>query len=368
MKVKFANKVYEVLYTKEVAGKTMYAVEDEPNHIDWLVNVEVINEEESEDEETRKEIIGFLRRKFESSCSPTPSKNTLVNWIAWLEKQDEQKPIWSKFDELMLNDALEFIESGWSGNGKSHLVYWLKSIKDKFIEKHKKQNKQNSIDKAEQKDNEPKFKIGDWVVTDKGDTVQIKTINNGYYTISNEMYFDISYVDKYWHKWNIAGAKEGDVLSYVTDEGDLWIMIYQSLYKPYEGHVHYHALLVNDDFSGKGTCCIYIDDLKPAPKEERDLLFAKMKEANFEWNVDKKELKKIEAEPENYKQQLMSETLNLVKDYIQQKSAWTEDDEKKRTLLIKILEANHPHGLFKVNSSETMRTEELVSWLKSFNS
>jgi len=36
-------------------------------------------------------------------------------------------------------------------------------------------------------------------------------------------------------------------------------------------------------------------------------------------------------------------------------------------MLIKILEANHPHGLFKVNSSETIRTEELVSWLKSLN-
>lgn len=42
MKVKFANKVFEVLYTKDVAGLTMYAVEDEPNHIDWLINVEVI--------------------------------------------------------------------------------------------------------------------------------------------------------------------------------------------------------------------------------------------------------------------------------------------------------------------------------------
>lgn len=70
---------------------------------------------------------------------------------------------------------------------------------------------------------------------------------------------------------------------------------------------------------------------------------------------------------ENYKQQVMSEITDLVIDYIQQKPkyTWTEDDEKKRTLLIKILEVNHPHGLFKVNSSETMRTEELVSWLKS---
>lgn len=48
MKVKFANRIYEVLFTKELAGLTMYAVEDEPNHIDWLINVEVIDAEKKE--------------------------------------------------------------------------------------------------------------------------------------------------------------------------------------------------------------------------------------------------------------------------------------------------------------------------------
>lgn len=48
MKVKFANKVFEVLYTMEAAGLTMYAVEDEPNHIDWLTNVEVVDAEKKE--------------------------------------------------------------------------------------------------------------------------------------------------------------------------------------------------------------------------------------------------------------------------------------------------------------------------------
>lgn len=48
MKVKFANKVYEVLYTMKFLGKPIYAVEDEPNHIDWLVNVEVVDAEKKE--------------------------------------------------------------------------------------------------------------------------------------------------------------------------------------------------------------------------------------------------------------------------------------------------------------------------------
>jgi len=49
MKVKFANRIYDVLYTKELAGCIMYAVEDEPNHIDWLVNVEVVDDAEKKE-------------------------------------------------------------------------------------------------------------------------------------------------------------------------------------------------------------------------------------------------------------------------------------------------------------------------------
>ena len=41
--------------------------------------------------------------------------------------------------------------------------------------------------------------------------------------------------------------------------------------------------------------CITIqdEDVQPATKEQRDLLFSKMKEAGYEWDADKKELKKI---------------------------------------------------------------------------
>ena len=34
-------------------------------------------------------------------------------------------------------------------------------------------------------------------------------------------------------------------------------------------------------------------DVKPATKEQRDLLFSKMKEAGYEWDSEKKELKMI---------------------------------------------------------------------------
>ena len=72
-----------------------------------------------------------------------------------------------------------------------------------------------------------------------------------------------------------------------------------------------------------------------------------------------------------YKSFFRPATNQEIKDWLikecDQKFSWDKEDEKKRILLMKILEVNHPHRLFKVNSTETMRTEELVSWLKSIN-
>ena len=88
MKVKFANKIYEVLYSKEVAGKTVYAVEDEPNHVDWLVNVEVIDTDEESDDEIKKEIINY----FKCQSREEPLRKDIHNkWISWLENQGKSK-------------------------------------------------------------------------------------------------------------------------------------------------------------------------------------------------------------------------------------------------------------------------------------
>ena len=46
MKLKFANKWYEVLDIKEIGGLEHYAIEDEPNHIDWIANPDELIYEE----------------------------------------------------------------------------------------------------------------------------------------------------------------------------------------------------------------------------------------------------------------------------------------------------------------------------------
>lgn len=140
-----------------------------------------------------------------------------------------------------------------------------------------------------------KFQNGQWIVW-QNKCYKVNYNGCGYELIDQNGFstsLEYGTIDESAHLWDVAkDTKDGDILAYVTDEEDLWLMIYRSLYEPYEGHVHYHALLVNNDFSDKGTCCICIDDLHPATQKQCDILFAKMKEEGFEWDAEKKELKK----------------------------------------------------------------------------
>ena len=61
---------------------------------------------ESDDERVRKEIISYLKRRVEMSSSIPAA---IGYWIAWLEKQGEQKPEWTTVDEQNLNVVLSHI-------------------------------------------------------------------------------------------------------------------------------------------------------------------------------------------------------------------------------------------------------------------
>lgn len=77
----------------------------------------------------------------------------------------------------------------------------------------------------------------------------------------------------------------------------------------------------------------------PATKEQRDFLFQKMKEAGYEWDAERKELKKIE-----------------------QKSArWSEEDEKRSISAIKHLE----NSISDTPSSLRPYIRKDIEWLKS---
>ena len=242
---------------------------------------------ESEDERIRKAILNYLTKMWGNSQDDVCGVH-VEDAIAWLEKQGQVKESTISHEE---NDRIrkaisQCVEDMRGQFEKLYSVHHKDAIA--WLEK---QAEQKPTDKVK-----PKFKVGDWI-TDGYLYNKITDVLEDRYIVDTKFAKRSSIpfkFENYYHLWTIQDAKEGDVLAYVTDEEDLWIMIYWSLYEPYEGHVHYHALLVNDKFSDKGTCCISINDLKPATKEQRDLLFQKMHEAGYEWDEEKKEPKKIE--------------------------------------------------------------------------
>ena len=258
---------------------------------------------ESEDERIIESLLEYLHTlpnhyAHSGVCAP--------EWIAWLEKQEEK------------NLAFDFKAKNWyvsKVDGKIHDMTY------------------NPSDEIEQK-----FKVGDWVVCEvTGSVYQIKNCieilrNHEYwYGLTNGDYIGSDEVIHY-HLWTLEDAKDGDVL-YFSDET---IVIFKDLYNATTFHSYCHIedglFDVSKDempdwWEGKG--------FRPATKEQCDLLFQKMKEAGYEWDAKKKELKKIEQ------------------------TTWSEEDEHWRQKAIDFMK--HP-DLIKATPTLVKHT---IDWLKS---
>ncbi len=208
--------------------------------------------EESEDERIRREIIDFLRLPHHQFVGKRYHEK---KWIAWLEKQGEQP-----------------------------------------------------TDKVEPKF-EPQFKVGDWI-TDGYIYYKITEILDDRYIIESK--YDkrgailFEYENRY-HLWTIEDAKDGDVL--VNDTNIFIFHFLNSTRLMGYCHINIDNGRFYDDI-GKNECFCLIDAVvNPATKEQRDLLFRKMKEAGCEWDSEKKELKKIEVASKESDDETIRKTL-----------------------------------------------------------
>ncbi len=185
---------------------------------------------ESEDERIREEIIEYLKQRSKSGFNQ--EVKICNNGIAWLEKQGEQKPI----------DMIE-----------------------------------------------PKFHEGEWVVNRFGDVWHIDSFDGKSYQVSNgdkHCYFPIERQGE-MHLWTIQDVKDGDVLAYP----DGTIVIFKYRLDGLNSGIYMSHILLTTKIEISQSCAVS-KDIHPATKEQRDLLFQKMKEAGYEWNAEKKELKK----------------------------------------------------------------------------
>ena len=157
-------------------------------------------------------------------------------------------------------------------------------------------NEQQYTDKIE-----PRFKVGDWVANKFGDSWHIDSLDKKNYQVSdgkgNHNYFPISKQDE-MHLWTIQDAKDGDFLCCKSG----WMCIFKSL-NNYTNTFSSYCFMDSDKcfFNSGGECHTldkefinaYNGEIHPATKEQRDLLFQKIKEAGYKWNAEIKILEKL---------------------------------------------------------------------------
>ena len=153
--------------------------------------------------------------------------------------------------------------------------------------------KHSDYAKKELNKNEPEFRVGDWIIHKDNKHITIKIIEKigmYYRTVDTVNYYHniyISYINENYRLWTIQDAKDGDVLA-TKDTVFIFKHLDKtglSLCKSYCEVIGNSELGLGFDFS--------INSVYPATAEQRDLLFQKMHEAGYEWDYDKKELKKI---------------------------------------------------------------------------
>lgn len=287
---------------------------------------------ESNNEKIRKELIRYL-----PYCDDI-SKDIKERWIAWLEKQHEPKPSWSEEDEkkrtlliniLEVNHHNEYfkVDSENTSNIDAicteELVSWLKSIKCKdtikcdktFFKNQKTIGESLNISTTEEcekyhkaidscldnnvvdNNTEPKFNGGDWIVDNRcGEVKQVIFLEDDGYELQSGGWVSYEDANKNFHLWTIEDAKDGDVLAVTIDDYPKdFIYIFKSCNNTHSYGFESHCYVTADKHCfSRGTWHNTANYGTPATKEQRDILFQKMKEAGYEWDGKKKELKKIE--------------------------------------------------------------------------
>lgn len=275
---------------------------------------------ESEDERIRKALIeGFKVMKDGSygECTFSNYNIPVTDIIAWLEKQCEKKSI----EE---HDVCKFCEDRHG---------CVSPCPMKLIEEEK------SADKIG-----PKFKPGDWIIHNKNielaNSLMLVTdkVSGGYLCKyrDGQYSYNIEFVDKEYRLWTIQDAKDGDVLctsSTTINE----VFIFKGL--TIEGFIECYC-----SYDSEGEYCEkkyhFIGKPTPATEEQRDLLFQKMKENGYEWDPEKKELKKIEQNP----------------------AEWSEEDEKYMNIVLAALYNPSAEGLY---SFHKVKSSDVTNWFIS---
>ena len=278
------------------------------------------------------EVGGFALHKWEA--------DEMLAWLEKIEKQGEQKPI------IEMKSAEESL-------GIDSETY--NKIVDECIYGG---DKQKSADKIELK-----FKVGDWVVSPNGVYWHIDAIQNGRYEVTADtgQCGNWPLDTNIYRLWTIQDAKDSDVLA--EEKIDGYLSPFVALYKKIDEECDFESYCFVGVYGKfyKGECGHSTNNIHPATKEQRDLLFSKMKEAGYEWDAEKKELRKIHVIDEGKAE--MDYCFTKMMNGEKVSSAWSEEDEERIKNILSVLGVQVCWNGATGNKENPYQKE--IDWLKS---
>lgn len=314
--------------------------EEKRSDMEWLFP----ELKESEDEKVRKALLEMVHdtNDYELWVDYNVRKEEALDW---LERQGEHANFRNK---IQVGDKVTRNEDG--------VLVNLTQLK-RVAKPRERQGEQKPADKVESHFHVEK---GKWYMCIKNNVGITK--GNAYYGISDGYIIDDNgrkyncnnwaVFQGYLRLWDITiDAKPGDVLA--TKAGG--IFIYKELL--YDKPFAYCGVdkfgVFKDCNCGNGLDWTpYLSNVTPATKEQRELLFQKMEEAGYEWDAEKKELKKIEQKTEGNKGNIGGISAN---------SKWSEEDESiLQGIWDEILANKHD-----VKECEWKTYDKFLNWLKS---
>ncbi|MBR5395751.1 MAG: hypothetical protein IK144_11845 [Bacteroidaceae bacterium] len=162
---------------------------------------------------------------------------------------------------------------------------------------------QNPTDKVE-----PKFKVRDWLIFNErhNSVYQVERIDNYRYYLRHYLggTMSVHFDNELIRLWTLQDAKSGDVLcDYHEAYDNPLIFILKKFERVNFGLVRpsdyssYCFLTAGDRQMFKEGTYHHEHNIKPATKEQREILFSKMKEGGYTFDFENKKLKKNEQRP-----------------------------------------------------------------------
>lgn len=216
--------------------------------------------------------------------------------IAWLKKQGKEEYVLKSFRDEDVHEFMQYIEKqakAYEFNlpNRGYDIYAFAKDILHWLEKQSEQKPAENV--------EIKFCEGDKIVSIQDRKVY--TVGTAYWvngdniclhgTDGNHKWTNEDDLNKNYRLWTLKDAKDGDVL--VDEDNNIGIYIEEK-----DDLYWYSRIYLGCDNRLRGfSIGAYHkhNNTKPATKEQRDLLFQKIKEAGYEWDSEKKELKKIES-------------------------------------------------------------------------